>query len=116
MEITEIISDLKMCPGFVYQTGSSYYFLGKWICRPCTDIDVTDCHAMYDICISAGEIQNARYYFQKLRAYSDFALEVPCNPQKTLEDLTRLLEGLSSEELRSLEKQLRQFKEINILP
>lgn len=110
MEVSEIIENLKACPGFVYQIGQSHYFLGKWICKPCTEIEITDCHAMYGMCIGAGEMNNARFYFQKLRAYSDFALEVPCNPKKVHEDLKCLISQFSSRELQSLEKQIQLFK------
>ena len=30
-------------PGFLYQIGNNYYYLGKWICKECTDQAATDC-------------------------------------------------------------------------
>ena len=24
-------------PGFLYQIGNNYYYLGKWICKECTE-------------------------------------------------------------------------------
>lgn len=29
-------------PGFLYQIGNNYYYLGKWICKKCTDQAATD--------------------------------------------------------------------------
>lgn len=105
-----LLERLKSYPGFVYQLGNSYYFLGKWICRPCTDIEITDCRAMYDICASAGEADTTCIYFQKLRAYSDFALEVPCNPAKVHKDISCLLDELNPAQLKSLTVQIEQFE------
>ena len=31
-------------PGFLYQIGNNYYYLGKWICKECTDQAATDHH------------------------------------------------------------------------
>ena len=50
-------------------------------------------------------------YFQKIRAFADFALEVPYNPAKIKSDLTSLLDGLSDAELSSLKEQLDNFEE-----
>ena len=50
-------------------------------------------------------------YFQKIRAYADFALEVPYNPAKINGDMTTLLENLSDSEISSLQKQLDNFEE-----
>lgn len=106
-----IIERLKTYPGFVYQIGSKYYFLGKWICLPCDDVEVTDCLFMYDMCTSAGESENALGYFHKLRAYSDFALEIPYNPEQIKAKLAALIESIGEVELNSLEKQLLRFEE-----
>lgn len=99
----------KQYPGFVYQLGQHFYFLGKWICKPCTDVNVTDCHAMYEICSSAGETTEAALYFQKLRAYSDFALDIPYNRALVQENLGILLEHLASHEQEELKSQLDRF-------
>lgn len=104
-----ILDAIKKSPGFVYQIGTQYYFLGKYICKPCTDTEVTDTHAMYDVCSSAGEMQNASFYFQKLRAYSDFALEAPFNAAKLQADFSALWEKLSDFQKNSLEKQYQHF-------
>ena len=69
-------------PGFLYQIGNNYYYLGKWICKECTDQAATDCVTMYQMCRAGKEEPETNTYFQKLRAYSDFALEVPYNPSK----------------------------------
>ena len=63
-----LLEEFKKNPGFVYRIGTDYYYIGKWICKPCTDEAVTDCHAMYEMCIQAKEQANAALYFQKLRA------------------------------------------------
>ena len=31
---------LLKLPGFLYQIGSNYYYLGKWICKKCTHNDM----------------------------------------------------------------------------
>jgi len=67
----ELIRRIQKNPGFVYRIGTDYYYIGKWICKPCTDEAVTDCHAMYEMCIQAKEQANTALYFQKLRAYSE---------------------------------------------
>ena len=78
-----LLEEFKKNPGFVYRIGTDYYYIGKWICKPCTDEAVTDCHAMYEMCIQAKEQANTALYFQKLRAYSEFALDIPYNPAKS---------------------------------
>lgn len=70
-------------PGFLYKIGQKHYYLGKWICKECTESDATDCVMMYHMCRNNHEEPDTNMYFQKLRAFSDFALEVPCNPAKT---------------------------------
>lgn len=52
-------------PGFLYDLGGTYYFLGKWICRKCSDIDASDCVHMYGMCRNAGEEQETSFYFNK---------------------------------------------------
>ena len=74
-------------PGFLYQIGNNYYYLGKWICKECTDQAATDCVTMYQMCRAGKEEPETNTYFQKLRAYSDFALEVPYNPSKIAADM-----------------------------
>lgn len=99
----------KKSPGFVYQLGSRYYFLGKWICKPCTDTEITDTHMMYEVCSDAGEEVNAKFYFEKLRVYADFALDIPYNAAKIQNDLSTLYGNLSAYEKQSLEKQYLRF-------
>lgn len=99
----------KKSPGFVYQIGADYYFLGKWICKPCADVEIQDSLAMFNICLDAGETANAGIYFQKIRAYSDFALEIPYNPVKIQNDIQTLIEKLSPAEKADLEKQTTRF-------
>lgn len=98
-------------PGFIYEVGQNHYFLGKWICTKCTDIDATDCAFMYRMSRTQGEDAETNLYFQKIRAYSDFALEVPYNPTLIEENLSALLQSLSETEKAALEQQLTAFEE-----
>ncbi len=98
-------------PGFLYELKGTHYFLGKWICKECTDENAADCVFMYRMSRKANEEPETNMYFQKIRAHADFALEVPYNPAKIKEDLTALLDGLSDAELTSLKKQLDDFEE-----
>lgn len=106
-----IIERILKYPGFLYELSGNYYYLGKWICKECTDVNATDCVFMYCMSRAAGEDNETNMYFQKIRAYADFALEVPYNPGKIREDLTTLLENLSDTETDSLIKQLDYFEE-----
>ena len=105
----DLLEEFKKSPGFVYRIGTDYYYIGKWICKPCIDEAVTDCHAMYEMCLQAGELANAALYFQKLRAYSEFALDIPYNPAKILQDQTALIDALSDTDAKSLTEQLQHF-------
>ena len=29
-------------PGFLYKIGQKHYYLGKWICKECTESDASD--------------------------------------------------------------------------
>ena len=106
-----MLETLLGLPGFINQAGGTYYFLGKWICKECTDVDATDCVAMYQMCRDAKEEKEASLYFQKIRAYSDFALEIPYDPEKIRTGIQSLLDSLSPEAAASLEKQIRQVQE-----
>ncbi len=111
-EVLSMLTEkLLKSPGFLYQIGSTYYYLGKWICKECTDTDATDCVMMYHMCRGGREEPDTGLYFNKIRAYSDFALEVPCNPAKTKSDITALIEGLSDSALDSLVKDVQCFEE-----
>mgnify|MGYP007027405784 CR=1 FL=1 len=52
-----------------------------------------------------------KYVLQKIRAFSDFALEVPYNPEKIKADLTAIEENLSDTERESLKTQIDHFEE-----
>ena len=98
-------------PGFLYEVNGMYYYLGKWICKECTDTDVSDCAVMYKMCRSGREEPDTNLYFQKIRAYSDFALEVPYNSVKVKEDIALLIDGMSKDALEFLKTQILQFEE-----
>ena len=50
-------------------------------------------------------------YFQKMRAYSDFALEIPYNPTQIRSDMEALLDSLSESALSRLQAQYDAFVE-----
>ena len=60
---------LLKLPGFLYQIGSNYYYLGKWICKnvlirmPQT---VSPCIQMWP---DRGEEPETRTYFQKISRF-----------------------------------------------
>ena len=102
---------LLTLPGFLYEINGSYYYLGKWICKECTDVEATDCVTMYKMCRSGHEEPDTNMYFQKLRAHSDFALDIPYNAAKIKEDIAALVEGLSETSLKNLEMQVACVEE-----
>ena len=79
--------DFKSRPGFLYRTGERYYYLGKWICLECTDYEVTDSLYMYELAYKEHNLSDLNVYFQKIRAYSDFALVPPQTCQSADVDL-----------------------------
>lgn len=110
-KITMITERILKCPGFLYELKGKYYYLGKWICRECDNTDASDSAFMYRMSRREGEDAETSLYFQKIRAFADFALEVPYNPAKIRENLGALLGELSAAELAPLEEQLDHFEE-----
>lgn len=108
-----MLEQLLKQPGFIYEIDGKYYFLGKWICKECTNVDAGDCVFMYNMCRRGKEEPETNMYFQKIRAYSDFALEIPYNPVKIREDMSAVLAGLSETTGKALEKQIQNFVEDN---
>lgn len=106
-----LIEKLLKQPGFLYKIGNKYYYLGKWICKECTEVEATDCVTMYHMCRNGHEEPDTNMYFQKIRAHADFALEIPYNPAQIKEDMTTLIEGLSDFLTESLEKQVKYVEE-----
>ena len=106
-----MLNELLKDPGFLYQVSGKYYYLGKWICKECDDVQATDDSFMYTMCRKEQEEPNTNMYFQKLRAHADFALEIPYNPVKIKTDLEELLNGLSDTQKGNLENQFSNFKE-----
>ena len=66
---------------------------------------------MYQMCRTGGEEPETRTYFQKIRAFSDFALEVPYNPAKITDDMNMILESLSEKETTGLLEQIAHLEE-----
>ncbi len=106
-----MLEQLLSLPGFLYNLDNEFYFLGKWICKECTNPDATDCVYMYDMCRNTNDVKEAGYYFQKLRAYSDLALEIPYNPEEIRQNMTYLLESLSKSTADKLNAQISAFSE-----
>ena len=106
-----MLERLLKLPGFIYQINYSYYYLGKWICKECTEVNETDCVMMYDMCRNAGDINETALYFNKLRAYSDFALEIPYNAALSRQSMAELIDGLSDTAKANLEKQIQHVEE-----
>lgn len=106
-----MLEQLLALPGFVYDLGGSYYYLGKWICKECADPDVTDCVVMYAMCREAKETRETGYYFQKLRVYSDFALEIPYDPERIRSEMDALLAALTDTAADRLAAQIAAFRE-----
>ena len=66
---------------------------------------------MYEMARSAGEFGETAFYFNKLRAYSDFALEIPYNPALIRQNMTEIIESLSEAAAQRLEKQIQNLEE-----
>lgn len=98
-------------PGFLYEIKGKYYFLGKWICKECQDTDASDCKFMYHMSREQHEEPETNLYFQKIRAFSDFALDIPYNPALIKQNLSVLLSDLTDAQTQSLKKQLQDFEE-----
>ena len=99
-------------PGFVYKINSNYYFIGKMICEKCPDdqVDVTDCHYMYELAWDTENVPEIQLYFQKLRAYSDFALKPPYHAAAVQEAQNTLLDHLDMDAVKSLLKQISRVE------
>ena len=65
---------------------------------------------MYQMCRKGQEEPDTNMYFQKIRAYSDFALEVPYDPNKIRSDMALILDTLSEEEIKSLTQQVENVE------
>ena len=98
-------------PGFLYDIEGRYYYLGKWICKECTDTEATDCVTMYHMCRNGHEEPDTNLYFQKIRAFSDFALDIPYNPAQIEENMAALTAALTDAHRESLARQIAGFEE-----
>lgn len=103
--------DFKSRPGFLYHTGERYYYLGKWICLECTDYEVTDSLYMYELAYKEHNLSDLNVYFQKIRAYSDFALVPPFNKDEVYRAQDLLLDSLNEEHTEDLRRQIGMFEE-----
>ena len=106
-----MLEKLLSQPGFIYEIDGNYYFLGKWICKPSTDVNANDFVFMYQMCRRSQEEPDTNMYFQKIRACADFALEIPYNPVKIKNDMEAILANMSERAKASLEKQIENFAE-----
>ena len=57
---------------------------------------------MYQMCRAGKEEPETNTYFQKLRAYSDFALEVQYNHSKIDAEIKEILDSLSDEKVKNI--------------
>lgn len=103
--------DFVSRPGFLYRIENHCYYLGKWICLECTDYEVTDCLYMFELAHREHNLQDLNLYFQKLRAYSDFALVPPLDKDGVYRSLDILLNGMTDTQIEDLKKQLQIFDE-----
>lgn len=106
-----MLERLLKYPGFIYRIDGTFYYLGKWICKECTDTEASDCVPMYEMCRSEKEDAEAGMYFHKIRAYSDFALDIPYDPALIREHMTALVDGLSPDARKDLCGQIQCFEE-----
>lgn len=106
----ELFRKLKTYPAFIYKIGQQYYFMGRWICKECTELDATDSCEMFAIFDHKEPNQDTALYFGKIRAYSDFALEAPCNPAATEAGIKKILESLNESELQNLSTQITDYE------
>lgn len=106
-----MLEQLLKLPGFIYQIGQRYYYLGKWICKECIEVNETDCVMMYEMSRAAGEFNETAFYFNKIRAYSDFALEIPYNPVLIRQNMADIINDLSDADKQRLEKQIQNLEE-----
>ena len=106
-----MVAEILKAPGFLYQISGKYFYLGKWICKECTEVQPSDDAFMYDMCRKEQEEPNPTMFFQKLRAHADFALEIPFNPAKIKADIEDIVNNLSESQAASLEKQFANFRE-----
>ena len=102
---------LLSLPGFLYDVGGDFYYLGKWICKKCEDTSASDCIPMYHMCRENNEEPDTIMYFHKIRAFSDFALDIPYNPEKIKTDIQTLISGLSDAQKTRLNEQIKMFTE-----
>lgn len=103
-------TDFISRPGFLYRIGSEYYYLGKWICLKCENTDASDTHFMYELSLKEKHSPELNLYFQRLRAYSDFALIPPFNAAAVRDSQDRLLESLSDIQQEDLKRQIESFQ------
>ena len=106
-----MITEILKAPGFLYEVAGKYYYLGKWICKECTETQPTDDAFMYNMCRNAQEEPNTNMYFQKIRAHADFSLEIPYNPVKIKADIEEISSSLSDSQKTNFEKQFVNFNE-----
>lgn len=97
-------------PGFVYRIGTNYYYIGKWICQKCDNTDAADSHFMYEMALKEQDLSDLNLYYQRLRAYSDFALVPPFNAAAVQESQDHLLASLSDSQKEDLQKQMEDFQ------
>ena len=74
-------------------------------------MNATDCVVMYEMNRDSGTDDETSLYFNKIRAYSDFALDIPYNPTKIREDMAAFISSLSEYDTAGLKTQLAHVAE-----
>ena len=59
-----LLEEFLQQPGFIYEINGKYYFLGKWICKECTELDATDSVSMYQMCRNQQEEKETFFTWQ----------------------------------------------------
>lgn len=77
----------------------------------CSDSDAADSHYMYELAYKEQNPADLNLYFQKLRAYSDFALTPPLDKEGVHRAQDLLLESLSDIQAEDLTHQIHVFEE-----
>ena len=102
---------LLKTPGFIYQIKGNYYFLGKWICKECTDTDATDCVMMYQM-LQGKDRKNQipicifkKYGLTAILLWRFLMIRI-----KIRSDMALILDTLSEEEIKSLTQQVENVE------
>lgn len=106
-----MIEQLLSQPGFIYEINGKYYFLGKWICKECTEVDACDCVMMYNMCRSSNEKNETASIFRKCVPTAILHWKFHIILTQVRSDMEALLDSLSESALSRLQAQCDAFVE-----